>query len=117
MEKSNLKLKVLLSKDGEELGKILRVDERSGYGDQKEFYYVILYRETRLKKLTFELPMKSYHPYNVTNESVSIGIDKDEFELLIKQYKTDRKLKAKGAKFAKVKKTDEAMARTLTGRW
>jgi len=117
LKTQQLKLKVLLSKDGEKLGKILQVDERSGYDDQIEFLYVIQYQVNRFRKRIFELPMKSYPPENVTAESVSIGISEEDFELLIKQHETGQKLKAKAAKFAKVKKNDEAMARTLTGRW
>ncbi len=117
MEKTPLELKTLLSKDGETLGRILRIAERRGYDNQKEFFYIIQYRKNRPKKHTLELPLKTYQPYEITDESVSIGIAKDEFVILIKQYETDRTLKAKAAKFAKVKKTDEAMARTLTGRW
>lgn len=117
MDTSILVSKILLSKEGEELGRIQRIDERLVYDTQKEFFYFIQYRKNRQNKQTLELPLKSYQPIEITDESVSIGIDKNEFKLLIKKHETSQKLKAKGAKFAKVKKTDEAMARTLTGRW
>ena len=117
MEKAQIQMKTLLSKDGEELGKILRVDERSGYDGEIEYLYVIKYRVNRLIKRILELPMKSYPPIEVTAESVSIGIHEDDFELLIKQYEANLKLKIKAAKFGKVKKTDEAMARTYRANW
>ena len=41
----------------------------------------------------------------------------DDFFNRATKEKVIKKLKAKNANFAKVKPNDEAMARTLTGRW
>jgi len=116
MENTQIKMKTLLGKDGEKLGKILRVDERSGYDDQIEYFYVIQYQATKWKKSIFELPMKSYPPKNVTADSVTLGLSEKAFEHLIKQYETERKIKAKNAKLQKASSTDKALAISFSGR-
>lgn len=117
MELSVFESKIVSSKEGKKLGRILRIEERIGYTNKKEIFYLIQYRKNRRLKQTIQIPFKLYKPLKITDENVSIDICKNEFEILIKKLEAEQKMKVKESKFGKVSDEDAAIARTLTGRW
>jgi len=117
MDTSILVSKIALSKEGEKIGRIIRIDERIGLNNKKEVFYIIRYWKNRRLKHTIQLSFKLYKTLKITDENVSINIGKKEFEILIRKLEAEQKMKVKTSKFGKVTEDAEAAARTLTGRW
>ncbi|MHA1245386.1 MAG: hypothetical protein ACTSP7_12550 [Candidatus Heimdallarchaeota archaeon] len=118
MNYSELVSKTVVDKAGKKLGKIIRIDGLTEIDKKQETSYAIIQIRRLLRQdCHFPLPLISQDQITVQDENVILNITKTAFSEMIIKYETERKVRAKTAKLAKVSEKDAATATALWGRW
>ncbi len=116
MKFSELENKQIISRDGKKLGKIVRIDMQSSIGDDDADYFAIIQIHHFIKRQFFPMPINSLVLTRVQEDVLQLDMTKKNFFELVKQYETERKMKAKAGKMADVSDKDKAVASTLWSR-
>jgi hypothetical protein len=102
MKLTDLKNKQVISKDGKKLGKIIRIDSQSTIGDDDADYFAIIQIHPFIRRRFFPMSVNSLVLTRVEENVLQLDMTKKDFFKLVKQYETERKIKAKEAKMAEI---------------
>lgn len=118
MKFSELENKLVVDKNGEKIGKIVRIDMLSSIGDDNADYFAIIQIHHLIRKSHhFPMPLNTLVLTRVQENTLRLEMTKKEFSKLVKQYEAERKMKAKVAKMAEVSAEDKAIAIALWARF
>jgi hypothetical protein len=118
MKYSELEEKMVMDKNGKKIGKIVRIDTLSSFGEEEvKFFAIIQIHHFFRKNHFFPMPLNSLVLSRVQEDILRLDITKEEFTRLVKQYDTDRKIKAKTADLAKPSDQEKALALSAWTRW
>ena len=118
MKYSELENKLVVDKNGEKIGRILRIDMLSTIGDDEADYFAIIQIHHLIRRSHhFPMPLNTLVLTRVQENTLRLEMTKKEFSNMVKQYEAERKLKAKSAKLGEVSAEDKAVAISLWARW
>ena len=118
MKYSELEDKLVVDKNGEKIGKIVRIDMLSSIGDDDANYFAIIQIHHLIRRSHhFPMPLNTLVLSRVQENTLRLEMTKKEFSKMVKQYGTERKLKAKNADLAEASNHDKAIALSAWSRF
>lgn len=118
MKFSELENKLVVDKNGEKIGKIIRIDMQSSIGDDEADYFAIIQIHHLIRRNHhFPMPINTLVLSRVQENTLRLEMTKKEFTKLVKHYDAERKIKAKSAKMAEPSDQDKAIALTAWSRF
>ena len=118
MKFSELENKLVVDINSKKIGKIIRVDVHSSM-DKEEAIFLAIIQIHHFFRSDHYFPMSVNSPIltRVQQDTLRLDMTKKEFDKIVKQYDTERKLKAKNADLAKASDHDKALALSAWTRW
>ena len=118
MKYSELENMLVIDKNGEKIGKIVRIDMLSSISDEEASYFAIIQIHHLIRRNhNFPMPLNTLVLTRVQEKILRLDMTKKEFSDLVKRYEAERKIKAKSAKMAEASVENKALAITLWGRY
>ena len=118
MKYSELENKLVVDKNGEKIGKIIRIDMLSSIGDDEGDYFAIIQIHHLIRRNHhFPIPLNTLVLSRIQENTLRLEMTKKEFSKMVKQYDTKRKLKAKNADLAEASDTNKAIALSAWARF
>ena len=118
MKYSELENMLIIDKNGEKIGKIIRIDMLSLIGDDEGDYFAIIQIHHLIRRNHhFPIPLNTLVLTRVQENTLRLDMIKKEFSKIVKQYDTERKLKAKNADLAKASDINKAIALSAWARY